>query len=78
MKIVFTWKIILDTFKRLYIIENSVIWHEQFSTPIKDALITSKTKIMIWDKCQESIKKEEKYMKEYKSTSIFVLVLAHS
>lgn len=63
-------------YKRLHIIENSVIWHEKFSTPIIYTHITSKTKVMIWDKYQESIKREEKKIKEYKSSSIFVL--AHS
>lgn len=44
------WKIILDTIKRLHIIENSVIRHEKFSTPITYTHLTSKTKVMIWDK----------------------------
>lgn len=70
------WKIILDIIKRLHKIENSVIRHEKFSTPITYTHLTSKTKVMIWDKYQESIKREEKNIKEYKSSSIFVL--AHS
>lgn len=70
------WKIILDIIKRLHKIENSVIRHEKFSTPITDTHITSKTKVMICGKYQESIRKEEKNIKEYKSSSIFVL--AHS